>query len=210
MRKLFALVIAAITSAIIILACALWRWVDGRYWGPSRWNVVFFLGYGFACSMLPYEIYVQVIVFALGAINILSGFDSFTLPWLGFRIDMAKLVMEYHNKQALFDSWPNLKKQVDIEYVTRANALKLAFEAKYGFNTWHTCYRFLLPVLITCAFTQWDWAWVILTIHAGALFPLTEFLKVPFREHIREAYLGLIILGGPFFQVTLNVWEFLK
>lgn len=193
-------------TPIIVLSCALWRWVDGRDWRLSGWNVVLFVGYGYACSLLPYETHIQVLLFALAMINILSGFDTFTLPWFKYKIALSKLILKHHNLSV--NATEGMRLVFMVRYKREAKALKAALERDYGFNTWHTAYRFLPPVLIACAFTQWDWTWVLLTVHAGYLFPATEFLKVPYREHLRESYLGLIVLGGPFVQVALNIWGF--
>ena len=159
---------------IMTILGAVWRWVDGRAGRPNNWNVPLFLGYGFACSLLPYDWYTQLAIFALAMINILSGFDTFTLPWF-----------KYH-----------------LGYITKEELE----QPHMGFSSWHTAYRFLPPVLIACALTEWDATWIWATINAGALFPATEVLKVPYREHIREAYLGAIVLGGPFWVATLTVW----
>ena len=114
-----------------ILFGGLWRLVDGRDWKPSGWNIVLVLGLGFICYDTFGLTWTALAVMLITGVNILSGYKSFTWPWLeavGLKIYYGYWYRDKpHMKDAMFEE------------------IELQLEES-GWHSFHTTTRFLIPI----------------------------------------------------------------
>lgn len=85
--------------------------------------------------------------------------------------------------------------------------LKWFDDAGGGFHSWHTLYRFLIPSIIVCSLTSFNWWWLGATVVSGAIFPASVMAIEcvnPYKRdfygelfaNVREAILGGVLIGG--------------
>jgi len=173
---------------LAIIFGTMWRHADGRDGRPMQWNVYLYTGLSVVCHHSLGFNWASFAVYVLTLINLLSGYKSFTWPWIAYGIKQA-IVWTAH-KWGL--------NHAGHTYEFDHGIVKKFYEKNNGFHTWHTAYRFLVPSLIICAIVgNYNLYWLASIVAAGALFPLTnKYWSTEAAAQLREAILGGVVFGG--------------
>tara|TARA_R110000851_G_scaffold301208_1_gene457555 strand:- start:14823 stop:15476 length:654 start_codon:yes stop_codon:yes gene_type:complete len=132
-------------------------------------------------------------IYAITLISILSGYKSFTWPWVVYHLQMLYLWTDKDGH----DAFPELISHIKEEYESPGG----------GYSSWHTSYRFLVPSIAICTLTSWNTEFLFASLAAGVYFPLSIWaLDYMPKEHrniygeafawVREALVGFVLIGG--------------
>jgi len=146
-----------------------WRLVKGRSWKPHGWNIVLLCILGYFVYNSSNTLLVSMSAAVLLAINVLAGYNMFTIPWF-----LKFLGGDYLRK------W----------YREEEKGWKSNYVA-YRFMPISLLICLVVQVDIATTFIMLSGAWV-----AGLVYPsLVPYERYNVLAYIREAIIGLNVLA---------------
>lgn len=177
----------------------LWRYIKGRDWKYPNWNA-YLVGFLLSYCWFNWG-FEGVGVALLVTVNLLSGYESFTLPWIPHKLKCmwlnARLILLKGSGEycRLIGTEKDLKRRLNRE--------KETFERHNGWESWHTVYRFTIPALLCYLHVPQVEVllYASLCTFAGFMFPFTTwawkkgYIK-RYPHEVNELILGACAVGG--------------